>query len=234
MERRELDVALLPVIELVRIPDLEILPGLAIGSRGPCRSVLLVSRGPLAAVRHVALDPESRTSNALTRILFHEVWKGEPEFHPGPRDLHAALETADAAVRIGDKALFEPLPDGTVAHDLGQAWTDATGLPFVFAVWAARPGAVDRRLYRAFHASRRYGTEALDAIADDYTWNGRQYPEISRAYLRRAIRYRLGSDEVRALKRFHDLAWGLGLTDRPWAWRDSTIVSNACRAALPS
>ena len=234
MRRGELDVALLPVIELARIPSLEIVPGLAIGSLGPCRSVLLVSARPPSEIRRVALDPESRTSNALTRVLFHGHWKREPEFVPGPRDLDAALDVADAAVRIGDKALFEPVPHGATALDLGDAWTSFTGLPFVFAVWAARPGAVDRRLYRAFHASRRYGTEALDAIADDYTWGGRQFPEISRAYLRHAIRYRLGADEVRAVRRFHDLAWRIGLTDREWEWRDSTIVANACRAALQS
>jgi chorismate dehydratase len=198
----EIDVGLLPVIELARIPDLEIVPGLGIVTRGPARSVLLVSRKPVAEVRSVALDPHSCTSNALTRVLFDEHWGGAPRFEPGPLDLWRALDTHDAAVRIGDKALFELLPDGVAAHDLGTAWTELTGLPFAFAVWAARPGVLDRRLYRDLHDSRREGTRMLDAIADDYTFEGEQYPEISRGYLRENIFFRLGSAELQAIERF--------------------------------
>ena len=198
----EIDLALLPVIELARIPDLVVVPGLAIGSLGNCRSVLLVAKKPLANVRHVALDPESSTSNALAVVLCATAWGIAPEFVAGPRDLALALEEHDAAVRIGDKALFEPLPEGTIAYDLGGAWTARTTLPFVFAVWAARPGVVDREVYEALHASRRAGAAALPAIAADYTWNGRQYPEIAYSYLRDAMRYRLGDPEVAAMRRF--------------------------------
>jgi chorismate dehydratase len=232
MRDGELDVALLPAIELARIRCLEIVPGLAIGSLGACRSVLLVAKKPVEGIRRVALDPDSRTSNALVRILFGTYWRSSPEFLETCGHMVSALDEADAVVRIGDKALFEPVPRGTVAHDLGEIWTRLTGLPFVFAVWAARPGAVDRSLYRAFHASRRHGSQFLDAIADDYTWQGRRFPDISRDYLRRAIRYRLGADEVRGLRRFHDLARQSGLTDGSWTWRDATFVTGACRAAL--
>jgi chorismate dehydratase len=209
-----IDVGLIPVIELARIPDLEIAPGLGIVCRGATRSVLLVSRRPLDRVRRVALDPESRTSNALVRVLFDRVWGGTPEFVAGPRELDGALERADAAVRIGDKALFEPLPGDCRAHDLGTAWTDATGLPFVFAVWACRPGALDRTLYRALHASRRAGTRRIAEIAAEYTWNGAAHPEIAHRYLADHIRFRLGSDEVRALARFLDHSARIGIIDR--------------------
>ena len=73
-----------------------------------------------------------------------------------------------------------------------------TGLPFVFAVWATRPGVIDRETYEILHASRRAGAAVLPAIAEDYTWNGRQYPEIALPYLRDAMRYRLGDPEVAA------------------------------------
>jgi chorismate dehydratase len=210
----ELDLALLPVIELASIPDLVVIPGLAIGSHGDCRSVLLVAKTPIADVRSVSLDPESRTSNALARVLLSESWGVRPEFVAGPRDLRLALAEHDAAVRIGDKALFEPLPPGTTAHDLGGAWTARTGLPFVFAVWASRAGVVDRETYEILHASRRAGAAAIDAIADDYTWNGRQYPEIARSYLRDAMRYRLGDPEMSALRRFLAAAASVGVIER--------------------
>jgi len=212
MAAGELDLALLPVVELASIPELVVVPGLAIGSLGDCRSVLLVAKTPIADVKSVALDPESRTSNALARVLFSESWGVRPTFAAGPRDLRLALEEHDAAVRIGDKALFEPLPAGATAYDLGGAWTARTGLPFVFAVWASRPGVVDRETYEILHASRRAGTSAIPEIAADYTWNGRQYPEIALPYLRDAMRYRLGDLEVTALRRFLATAATLGVT----------------------
>lgn len=207
----EIDVALLPSIEVARIGGLAIVPGLAITAQGPVKSVLLVSRKPIGEIRSVALDPESRTSNALTRILFAAHWKVQPAFVPGPRDLDLALSEHDAAVRIGDKALFDPVPEGCTAHDLGAAWHEATGLPFVYAVWAARPGVVDRSLYRAFHLSRRLGGQLLEAIGADYTWRGRQHPETAIPYLVDTMRYRLGSQEAKALRLFWKLAAGLGL-----------------------
>lgn len=226
MAAGELDLALLPVIELSRIPGLVVVPGLAIGSFGDCRSVVLISKRPPAEVESVALDPESRTSNALAKLLFAEAWGNEPELADGPRDLALALTEHDAAVRIGDKALFEPVPEGAAAYDLGGAWTALTRLPFVFAVWAARPGVVDREIYDLLHASRRAGSAVIDAIAADYTWNGRQFPEIALPYLRDAMRYRLGDDEVKAMKRF--LAASAGDT-RIEIWKPSA----ACEVRTP-
>lgn len=207
----ELDLALLPTIELARIPGLSVAPGLAITSNGPAASVVLVTKAPLAEVRTVALDPESRTSNALVQILFADLWKSRPTFIPGSLDLEASLSTCDAAVRIGDKALFDPDPDGTTRFDLGEAWKRLHGLPFVFAVWAARPDVLDRELYEVLHASLREGRNAIDAIADDYTYRGEQHPLVARRYLAENIRYRLGDDEMRSLKMFLTSAGRLGL-----------------------
>jgi len=213
MAAGELDVGLLPSIELARIGDLVVAPGLAISTHGPAASVLLVSRRRLEEVESVALDPDSRTSNALTRVLFAEVWRSAPRCSVGPSDLADALRGHDAAVRIGDKALFEPLPEGAVATDLGEAWTGRTGLPFVFAVWAARPGVLDRELYELLHASRRRGSRMLEAIAAQYAWNGRRFPERSLEYLQRHIRYRLGAPEVESLRRFFAAARGAGVIE---------------------
>jgi len=220
MAAGELDLALLPVIELARIPGLVVVPGLAIGSFGDCRSVILVSKFPPAEVKTVALDPESRTSNALAGVLLAEAWGAHAEMVMGPRDLALALAEHDAAVRIGDKALFEPVPDGATAYDLGGAWTARTSLPFVFAVWAARPGVLDRRLYEILHASRRAGSGAIPMIAADYTWNGRQYPDIALSYLRDAMRYRLGDPEVQAMRRFLGAAAGSSAFE---LWKPSAV-----------
>jgi predicted solute-binding protein len=202
MAAGDLDIALLPIIELARLPELEIVPGLSISSFGACESVLLFTRRPLSEVSRLAFDPESRTSNVLARLLLVEAWGANPECSVGTSDLERTLDTHDAAVRIGDKALFEAPPPGVEIHDLGAAWTTYTGLPFVYAAWAARPGVVDRELYDLLHASRREGTRAIDAIAAEYEWRGTPRPEIARHYLRDRIRHRLGAAEVSAIERF--------------------------------
>jgi len=228
----ELDIALLPVIELARIPDLELLPGLGIATKGPCRSVLLVSRVPVDRVRRVVLDPESRTSNALIRVLFGEVWRRTPEFVPtSGTDLEEQLAMADAAVRIGDKALFEPLPDGCHVYDLGAEWTRATNLPFVFAAWIARRGTVDRETYRILHESHRVGRRSIDLIAEDYSFAGRRDPELARRYLNEHILSRLGGPEVRAIKTFLELAARHGVIERVPEVRLAFAADSACHAA---
>jgi len=214
MSRGEIDVALLPVIELARMPDLEVVPGLGITTFGPSRSVLLLSRVPIAAVERVALDRESRTSNALAQVLFADVWGARPSFELGPRALDQALGEHDAVVRIGDKALFESPPDDVEIHDLGEVWTRASGLPFVFAAWAARPGVVDREIYGVLHASRRQGVKAIDRIAEEFRWNGHHDPVLVRGYLMEHIQYRLGAAEVQAMRHFLVAAERLKLVDR--------------------
>lgn len=214
MARGELEIALLPVIELARIPDLELVPGLSIASRGPSRSVLLVSRKPLDRIETVSLDPASRTSNALVQVLFGEAWKRGPEFRVGPRELDAALAQADAAVRIGDKALFEPLPREALTFDLGTVWTETTGLPFVYAAWAARPGVVDQEIYRILHRSRREGSARIDSIAADYTWRGEHHVDVARIYLTEHIVFRFGAAELDGLRAFLRLAAAHGVIEK--------------------
>lgn len=226
----ELDVALLSTVELGRIPGLCVVPGIAIGSRGPVRSVLLVSRVPFEDVRTLALDPESLTGNALARILLAELCGARPVCVSPGTDLAEALEHADAAVRIGDKALFDPVPAGCQVLDLGEAWTGWTGRPFVYAVWAAREGILDRSLYDLMHASRAQGMRVIEAIAQDYTWRGRTDPETSRTYLAEHVRYRLGGPEVAALRLFLEVCVRHGLLEAVPEVRLARFRETACDA----
>ena len=230
MAAGRLDLALLPIVALAEIPGLEIVPGLAIGTRGPCRSVLLVSRCPAASIESLALDPESRTSNVLAELLLAEVWGRRVRRVPGSTDLVASLELADATVRIGDKALFEPVPEGLHVFDLGELWTRETSLPFVFAAWIARPGVVDRALYLVLHDARREGRREIERLAADYTWRGVSRPEIARAYLAESIRNRLGADEVRAMELFFATAARLGLVPRAPSLRLALTRFTTCHA----
>jgi chorismate dehydratase len=214
LARGEIDVGLIPTVELARIPDLEIVPGLGIVSRGAARSVLLATRCAPERARRVALDPESRTSNALIRILFDELWKASPEFELGRVGIADWLDGYDAAVRIGDKALFELLPEGVETHDLGELWDRVTGLPFVWAVWACRPGMLDGELSGTLHGCLERGLQSVDAIAREYAFEGRSDPELARAYLTQNIRFRLGPEELRGMKRFLAAAARVGAAPR--------------------
>jgi chorismate dehydratase len=207
----ELHLALIPALEVARIPDVEIVPGICIASDGPAGSVFLWSRLSPARIGRLALDPESRTSNALARILLAEIWNAKPICEMGPEDARAALDRADAAVRMGDKALFEPAPDGLFAEDLGAAWRKLAGLPFVYAVWAAKRGVLDEGLSEILHRSKGEGTAAIERIAEEYRYRGRRDPDRARTYLRDCLRYELGARELRGLARFLRLAARHGL-----------------------
>jgi len=232
LERGEIDVGLIPTIELAKIPGLEIVPGLGIVSRGPARSVLLVSRGAPERARRVALDPESRTTNALTRILFDELWATRPEFEIASLDLATALADHDAVVRIGDKALFDPMPDGAGSVDLGERWDRATGLPFVYAAWACRAGVLDGELHDMLHESLRRGAAAIDLIAEDYAWNGRTHPDLAREYLTRNLRFRLGPAEMDGMTRFLASAARLGIVAAPARPRLGLVRRSAREAGV--
>jgi len=226
----ELDLALLPVIELAGMPELEIVPGLGIVTSGASRSVLLVCNKPLDQIETVALDPESRTSNALARVLFAKVWRRQPKFTTGSRSLTETLAGNDAAVRIGDKALFEPLPENSLVHDLGTVWNEETRRPFVFAVWAARAGVLNRDLYQRLHDSRRRGKASIAQIARDYRWQGQSHPEIAQSYLTRNIVFRLGSSEIDAMKLFFRVAAEIGVIDKAPTIRMAFTRWTACHA----
>ena len=172
----ELDVSVISAVEYARhAKELVLLPDLAISCDGPVRSVALLSRRTLGQLdgRTVLLSASSRTSVALLELLCRDVWKIRPHFveaRAEATDLdHLSELPHDAVLVIGDPALLlaarQTYP---VKIDLGDAWKNWTGLPFVFAVWAARraadPAAV-RRGHRALLASRDWGLAHLDLLA---------------------------------------------------------------------
>jgi chorismate dehydratase len=207
----EVDLGLIPSIEYAA-GDYAIVPGIAIGSRGPVRSVNLYHRVPLHAVRRVALDISSRTSVALARILLHERFGRDPEYVPCAPSVPAMLAQADAALVIGDHALYF---EGPVDHlDLGQEWTRRTGLPFVFAFWAGPPGVVTPAGVARLQSALAAGLDALPAIASSYTGLGARRGAVNEAYLRGNIVYALGEAETAGLREFYRRAHARGLIER--------------------
>lgn len=196
-----LDVGLLPSIELSRIPGLAVLPGCAIAATHEVRSVLLVSRVPVAEIRSLALDENSRTSAALVRILLATRFGVLPELRAAAPRLDEMLATSDAALVIGDPALGVDR-DRHVVLDLAGEWLELTGLPFVFAVWAARRSVASGELARRFERSLETGLAELDAIVSEAAAESGLSPAVLHDYYTRNLRFRLGDEERRGLAEF--------------------------------
>jgi len=226
----EVDLGLVPAIELVRGPvTYDVVPGLAIGCDGPVNSVALFTRRPVDAIARIALDANSRSSVALLRILCRHHFGIAPEFVDAPPDLHAMLNVADAALLIGDPALRADWQHaGLRKIDLGEAWTRWTGLPFVFAVWAVRPGVLTPALVERLHVAREAGDAAIPRLAAEEAAGDLDDAARFERYLRENIRYDLDEVAVRGLSRYLALAMQDGLApDRPEALR-------AIEALLPA
>jgi len=201
LARGEVDVALAPVVAAFETPGLTIVEAGAIATKGAVGSVLLFSRVPPQEARIVALDESSRTSAALTRVLFRFRWNASPRFVSRPPDPDLTHLSADAALLIGDPAMVARWA-GPPPIDLGHEWCEWTGLPFVFAVWLARTPEIAREAAAPLSRAAARGVAAIEAIAA----SGAASVGIDRAasldYLTRRLSFALGDAEREAIARF--------------------------------
>lgn len=202
----ELDVAVVPSIEYFRHPDWTIVSDACISCDGPVKSVMLYSRVPVGQIRSLALDEGSRTSAALARILLKERFGLEPRLAPLPIGATLARCAADAAVVIGDRGMRPVEGHFEFVWDLGQQWSAWTGLPFVFAMWIARPLTDLARLGRALTAARDEGQLLLAEIARHEAPIVGLPAEECLAYLRDNLVFHLGKRQRRGLETFRRLA----------------------------
>jgi chorismate dehydratase len=200
----ECDLAPISSIEWARHAGrLRILPRLCVSSEGAVDSIQLVSRLPLDEVRSVAVTPESATSVVLTKVLL-------------PQADHVPLgEKADAKLLIGDAALKSAFEDPTPHYDLGRLWLERTGLPMVFAVWAARENANGdlAELEEALVASLRRAREEPEQLAHESSARY-GYPAGFLARYFEKLRYSFGPRERAGLLTFLELARDAGELDR--------------------
>ena len=206
------DIGIIPAAAYTSIPDLAILPGVAIASRRAVRSILLVSKVPLEKIRNVALDTSSMTSVALLKVLFAKWWGGERTFFPMAPDIEQMLRVNDAGLVIGDPALQIDRSQ-YLTYDLAEEWIRLTGKPFVFAFWAARQAALnnaprDLDLATVFQESRNHGLlpESLDAIAREWAPRLGLSHEDVKSYLTENIHYSLDPDCLDGMRLFYQLA----------------------------
>jgi chorismate dehydratase len=210
----ELDVALIPVIEYFRGKHYRLVSNISIASEGAVLSVTLFSRVPWSQIRRVALDEGSRTSAALTRILLTHRFSVEADAIPLTLDSEPDSLDVDAVLLIGDRAMRACLPGFDFAFDLGQEWYQWTGLPFVFAVWAIRPGCDAAGVPEALAEARRQGIASAGRIAQSEAARLGLDAGFCRRYLSNILDYNLGPRELAGLSRFYDLASDCGLAPR--------------------
>lgn len=201
-----IDVGMIPSIEYLRgAAPYRIVPDCAIVSEGPVASVALFATKPVQQLRSIAADTSSRTSTGLLRILCYEAFGVDAEFVPMPPRIDEMLTRCEAALLIGDPALYlDHAGRGLQKVDLGEQWTTLTGLPFVWAFWAGRETALSDAAVEALRSARSAGVAASDAIADAYC--GAERAALGRAYLRENIKYRLNAREQDGLRRYYELA----------------------------
>ena len=196
----QLDIAPISSIEYARHADtLRLLPRLCVSSEGAVDSIQLVTRLPLGRVRSVAVTPESATSVVLTRVLL-----------PGA-EIRPFEDDADAKLLIGDAALKSAFEDPTPHHDLGRLWLERTGLPMVFAVWAAPEPVVEglSDLEHALVASVRLARSEPEKLA--YEASERYgYPAGFLARYFEKLRYSFGPRERAGFYTFLEMARDVG------------------------
>jgi chorismate dehydratase len=218
------DAALVPVIAYQIFDNARLVPDVCVGAKERVRSVCLVTKGQdLENVRSVALDTSSRTSVALTKIIFREFLGIEPEWRDAQPDIEAMLAASDTALLIGDPALrlSSPPYEGGVdaapggrdlirTFDLVELWKQHTGLGFVFAMWMTRR----ERIAIDFAAARDEGLAHIDEIIANYETDIRLGHDEMRKYLSEDISYSIDDSMRTGMELYFKLAAQHGLIEK--------------------
>lgn len=212
------DVALLPVIDLQRMENLELIPVGGIGCDGPTLTVCIFHNEPIERITALACDVESHTSVALARVVLAERYGIFPKLIA----LEKGAAPPDAArLMIGDKVVASAPADLPFHIDLGSQWKQMTGLPFLFAGWVCRAGFPrDGELQTLLAEALRHGLADIDGIVAEFAGPRRWPPALARQYLSEYLKYEVGPRQIAAVKLFHALAAKHGAIDHaPWPLR---------------
>jgi chorismate dehydratase len=198
----QLDVALLPVIDYQRLPHGLVVPSGGIGCDGETLTVRIFSRRPIPRIKTLACDTESHTSVALAQIILAEYLGVSPKFVPLSSDNSAV----DARLLIGDKVVTDAPAGMDHQLDLGSAWKDWTGKPFVFAVWTTRKGIDLDDLPDRLAIARQRGLADLPSIIAAHAAPHGWPKDLAMKYLSRHLKFEIGPAQLDAIRLFHQLA----------------------------
>lgn len=192
----KIDIGLVPVVVIPQLADPHIVTDYCIGAEGEVASVALFSEAPIESVDKVLLDYQSRTSVQLARVLLRDHWKKEVVFEDGGKDFRSRITGNTAGVVIGDRAL-EQRKVSPYCYDLGTAWKDHTGLPFVFAAWVSNKPLGDD-FKDAFNRANGYGVSHLDEVIAEHPYD----PYDLHTYYTQNISYHLTEEKRKGMDLF--------------------------------
>lgn len=216
--------------------DLRAVPGIAIGSSGPVRTVLLVGAVPWENMQAVVLDGASRSSAALLRVLCHERGLAPSFSEVGHEHIAAVAGGTTGAMVIGD-AGFAVAGAYPYVYDLGAEWKRLTGLPFVFALWAGRGEAIDDETVHLLQESLRQGLAHRKQIALAWAEAHGGDPLAYERYLTDNVKYELGSEELSGIGAFFErmrLAEGSSERTRLRFFEGAYVKERAIRVVPPA
>jgi chorismate dehydratase len=211
------DIGIIPVAAYTVIPDLVIVPDVAIACKNKVRSILLISKVPLDKIRSVATDDSSRTSAALVEIYLRKFVGINPGFSRQKPDLKEMLQWHDAALLIGDPALqaqalqasvLKSNPKGYFVYDMAEEWKRWTGRSFVFAFWAIRKAALQGRgqepnIAQIFQQSRDNGLKHIPEISSAWAPKLNLPAKLISEYLIENVDYSLDADNLEGLRLYY-------------------------------
>lgn len=261
LRRGDVDVAIIPSIEYQRIDNIVVLPDMAVAAKDEVRSILVVAKKPIELAKRIALDTSSRASQALVKILADGLWGIKPEFVDAPPDASEMLQSADAALIIGDPALRiamkmealaakvvsgedcckgdpedMPVPgfETTFVYDVAYQWREMTGTPCVLAIWAGRPEVMTPEVIADFQASKQYGVSRLREISEAAAIKLDMPPRALERYLYENIHFGLEPEYLEGLRLYYEKAAALGLISRnkPLEFAGTTTSGPASAKAM--
>lgn len=206
------DLALLPVIDYQRMDGLQILPAGGIGSDGRTLTVRIFSKTPIGNIRTLACDPDSHTSVALARVILSRAYGVHPELTELRRDTPLAH---DAQLLIGDKVICEEPAGYPHQLDLGQAWKELTGMPFVFAAWMGPAEAMSELADTTLREAKKAGLANVEQIVQRHAIPRGWPADVARQYLTRYLQFDIGEPQLEAIRTFHQLAAEEGIIPSP-------------------
>jgi chorismate dehydratase len=238
-----------------------VLPDMAVAAKDEVRSILVVAKKPIELAKRIALDTSSRASQALVKILADGLWGIKPEFVDAPPDASEMLQSADAALIIGDPALRiamkmealaakvasgedcckgdpedMPVPgfETTFVYDVAYQWREMTGKPCVLAIWAGRPEVMTPEVVADFEASKRFGVSHLRDICEAAAIKLDMPPRELERYLSENIHFGLEPEYLEGLGLYYEKAAALGLIPRnkPLQFAGTTVRGPASAKAM--
>jgi chorismate dehydratase len=206
------DIALIPVAAIPLVQNARFISDFCIGAHNEVKSVLLLSDVPLAQIKSILLDYQSKTSVNLVKVLANKLWKISPEWIAGEKGFENKIVGNTAGVVIGDRT-FLLYNKYQYVYDLSSEWYKLTGLPFVFASWVCNKN-IDQSFENQFNEALRFGINHIREVVIEYNELNPDSGIDLYEYLTKYISFEFNTQKKESLKQFYNFLFDLQLTTK--------------------